>query len=83
MNFTFSGAYRSDKNLIRMRSSELAEDYLVEFEEMFTDRQFSANSPANIPCPEVTVSGTQVEICFSPDDGAIEQVWLRGTDQSQ
>jgi hypothetical protein len=38
MNFTFSGAYRSDKNLIRMRSSELAEDYLVEFEEMFTDR---------------------------------------------
>jgi phosphatidylserine/phosphatidylglycerophosphate/cardiolipin synthase-like enzyme len=39
MNFTVNGAYRSNNNLVRVRSPELAEDYLVEFEEMFVDRQ--------------------------------------------
>jgi phosphatidylserine/phosphatidylglycerophosphate/cardiolipin synthase-like enzyme len=74
MNFTVSGAYRSDNNLIQMRSSELAEDYLVEFEEMFTDSQFGANSPANTPRSQVTVHGTRVEVYFSPDDGTMERV---------
>jgi len=31
MNFTVNGAYRSNNNLVRVRSPELAEDYLVEF----------------------------------------------------
>ena len=74
MNFTVNGAYRSDNNLIRIRSSVLAEDYLVEFNEMFTEGQFGANSPANTPRPQLTVSGTQVEVYFSPDDGTIERV---------
>jgi phosphatidylserine/phosphatidylglycerophosphate/cardiolipin synthase-like enzyme len=49
MNFTVNGAYRSDNNLIRIRSTELAQDYLVEFNEMIADRQFGANSPADTP----------------------------------
>jgi len=40
MNLTVSGAYRSDNNLFRIQSSQLAENYLVEFEEMFLDHQF-------------------------------------------
>jgi phosphatidylserine/phosphatidylglycerophosphate/cardiolipin synthase-like enzyme len=74
MNYTTSDAYRSDNNLIRIRSSDLAQDYLVEFEEMFVDRRFGSNSPANTPLPGVFVEGTQVEVYFSPDDGTIERV---------
>ncbi len=72
MMFTVNGAYRSDNNLIRVRSAELAQDYLVEFIEMFADRQFGANSPANTPLPAFLNEGTRVEVYFSPDDGAIE-----------
>ena len=74
MNFTVSGTYRSDNNLIRIRSAEMAENYLVEFEEMFTEGQFGPNSPANSPRPQLTVSGAQVEVYFSPDDGTMERV---------
>ena len=36
MNFTFQGAYADNNNLLRVRSSKFANDYTVEFEEMFT-----------------------------------------------
>ena len=60
MNFTVNGAYRSNNNLVRVRSPELAEDYLVEFEGMFLDRQFGAGSPANTPYLVLNQNGTQV-----------------------
>jgi phosphatidylserine/phosphatidylglycerophosphate/cardiolipin synthase-like enzyme len=74
MNYTVNGAYRSDNNLVRIRSEALAENYLVEFEEMFTEGQFGANSPANTPYRQVKVNETQVEVYFSPDDGTMERV---------
>jgi len=74
MNFTLNGAYRSDNNLIRIRSADIAKDYLVEFEEMFLDHQFGPGSPANTPLPIVNVDGTPVEVYFSPDDGTMERV---------
>ncbi len=74
MNFTVNGAYRSDNNLVRVRSQDLAEDYLVEFEEMFTVGQFGSNSPANTPYRQVKVNGTQVEVYFSPEDGTINRL---------
>ena len=69
MNFTFNGAYHNDNNLIRIRSSPLAEVYLTEFEEMFILNLFGDASPANTPNAVVTIEGTQVEVLFSPDDG--------------
>jgi len=74
MNLTVSAAYRNDNNLIRIQSAEMAENYLVEFEEMFLDDQFGPDSPANTPLPVVDVDGTQVEVYFSPDDGTMERV---------
>jgi phosphatidylserine/phosphatidylglycerophosphate/cardiolipin synthase-like enzyme len=74
MNFTVSAAYRSDNNLIRLQSAEMAENYLVEFEEMFVDHQFGPDSPANTPLPIIDVGGTQVEVYFSPDDGTMVRV---------
>ena len=73
MNFTVNGAYRSNNNLVRLRSSELAQNYLVEFEEMFVDRQFGAGSPANTPSPVLDLDVTQIEVLFSPDDGTIDR----------
>ncbi len=74
MNLTINGAYRSDNNLIRVRSAKLAQNYLVEFEEMFLDHQFGAASPANTPGPILNVEGTALEVYFSPDDGTIERL---------
>jgi len=74
MNLTVNGAYRSDNNLICIRSFELAQDYLVEFEEMFLDHQFGSGSPANTPHPVLNVDGTKLEVFFSPDDGTINRL---------
>ncbi len=40
MNFTVSGAYCSDNNLVRIQSAEVAENYPGEFEELLLDHQF-------------------------------------------
>lgn len=69
MNFTINGVYHNNNNLIRIRSSRLAEDYLAEFDEMFVDDQFGPSSPANTPYPRLSINGTNLEVYFSPDDG--------------
>ncbi len=74
MNFTINGAYRSDNNLIQIRSAKLAQNYLAEFEEMFLDHQFGSASPANTPNSILTVDGNALEVYFSPDDGTIERL---------
>ena len=74
MNFTVSEGYRNNNNLIRVRSSRLAENYLVEFEEMFLDYQFGSDSPANTPNPVLRMGGTEIEVYFSPDDGTIDRL---------
>jgi len=68
-NLTPSSIYADHNNLIRLRSSEAAADYTTEFEEMFVGDQFGPTSSANTPYPSFTISGTQVEVYFSPDDG--------------
>jgi len=70
MNFTVNDAYKNNNNLVRIRSSKLADDYTNEFEEMFIRDQFGLGSPANTPFPSLAIEGTHLEIYFSPDDGA-------------
>ncbi|MBN1147604.1 MAG: hypothetical protein JXA78_10140 [Anaerolineales bacterium] len=74
MNFTINGAYRNNNNLVRIRSSKLAENYTVEFEEMFVDDRFGPGSPANTPHPTFGLDGTLLEVYFSPDDGAASRL---------
>jgi phosphatidylserine/phosphatidylglycerophosphate/cardiolipin synthase-like enzyme len=69
MNFTDSGAYADNNNLMRIRSVKLAEDYTKEFEEMFVDDKFGADVVAETPYPRVTIDGTPIDVYFSPDDG--------------
>ena len=69
MNFTDSGAYADNNNLIRIRSVKMAENYTKEFEEMFIDDKFGPDVVAKTPNPRVTIDGTPIDVYFSPDDG--------------
>lgn len=73
-NLTTGGVYRNDNNLVRIRSTRLAQDYLVEFEEMFLNDAFGPNSPANTPYPGLTVDGIPLQVYFSPDDGVLKHI---------
>ena len=84
MNFTTSGTYEDNNNLVRIRSAKVAEDYTVEFEEMFKDDFFGADAVAETPNPRVTIDGVPLEIYFSPDDHVARRIveLLRGAQRS-
>ncbi|MDO9300069.1 MAG: phospholipase D-like domain-containing protein [Anaerolineales bacterium] len=69
MNFTDSGGYTDNNNLMRIRSVKMAENYAKEFEEMFVDDKFGEDVVAETPNPRVTIDGTPIDVYFSPDDG--------------
>ena len=68
MNFTDSGTYADNNNLIRIHSVEMAENYTNEFEEMFVDDKFGPDVVADTPNPRVTIDGTPIDVYFAPDD---------------
>lgn len=73
-NFTINGIYRNNNNLVRINSTEMAKNYLTEFEEMFVDDRFGPGSPANTPKPMVELDSTMVEVAFSPEDGTARRL---------
>lgn len=74
MNFTITDGYRNHNNLLRLRSSQAAQNYTVEFEEMFEDDLFGQDVRADTPYPSFEQDGTQMEALFSPDDGTAERL---------
>ncbi|KAF0107835.1 MAG: phospholipase D/Transphosphatidylase [Anaerolineaceae bacterium] len=74
MNFTTNGAYEDNNNLLRLRSVQIAENYLTEFDEMFTGGFFGPAGEADTPFPRLTLDGTPVEIYYSPDDGVAARI---------
>lgn len=74
MNFSVGGAYKDTNNLLRLQDAQLAEDYQVEFDEMFEDDLFGSASPADTPYPVLTIAGDRVEVYFSPDDGVLDHL---------
>jgi len=71
MNFTDSGTYDDNNNMMRIHSTKIAEDYSVEFKEMFEDHKFGPDVVRQTPNPTVTIDDTRIDIYFSPDDGVI------------
>jgi phosphatidylserine/phosphatidylglycerophosphate/cardiolipin synthase-like enzyme len=61
MNFTDSGTYQDNNNLIRIRSVKVAEDYTTEFEEMYVDDKFGPDDGRPTPNPRVTLNGTPLD----------------------
>jgi phosphatidylserine/phosphatidylglycerophosphate/cardiolipin synthase-like enzyme len=76
MNFTDSGTYDDNNNLIRIKSTKIAEDYSQEFKEMFEDDSFGPDIDPQTPNPSVTIDGTRVDVYFSPDDGVLNALGL-------
>ena len=74
INLTTNGAYRNNNNLIHVRSSRLAQDYLDEFDEMFVEDAFGATSPADTPYPTLSVDGSLLEVYFSPEDDTVDRL---------
>lgn len=72
MNFTDIGAYDDNNNMIRVHSTKLAENYAVEFEEMFKENLFGEKIRPATPHPDLTLEGTEVKTYFSPDDGVLD-----------
>jgi len=75
-NLTHNGAYRNNNNAVLITSTALAENYTVEFEEMFSG-QFGPTSPSDTPNPPVTITvdtgegqvkQVEVENYFAPED---------------
>lgn len=68
LNLSTGGTYSDYNNLVRIRSTRLAQDYTAEFEEMFLDRQFGSNSPANTKYARITLDSRTLEVYFLPED---------------
>jgi phosphatidylserine/phosphatidylglycerophosphate/cardiolipin synthase-like enzyme len=74
MNFTASGVYRDNNNLIRIRSTQVAEDFTTEFTEMYVENLFGPEKGFSNPNPGLTIDGTPLEIYFSPEDGVAAHI---------
>jgi phosphatidylserine/phosphatidylglycerophosphate/cardiolipin synthase-like enzyme len=68
MNFTESGTYQDNNNLMHLRSAEVAQLYEAEFNEMFVDHKFGPNVLSAAPHPSMMIDGTPLHIYFSPDN---------------
>jgi len=74
MNFTFSGTYEDNNQLLHIRSVKMAENYTKEFEEMYLDDMFGEDTVPETPNPDFSIEGTDVEVYFSPDDGVANRL---------
>ena len=68
MNYTQSGTYSDNNNLMHIRSTQVADDYEMEFNQMFADHKFGSHLVSETPHPSVTIDGTPLNIYFSPAD---------------
>ncbi|MBT3322055.1 MAG: phospholipase [Anaerolineae bacterium] len=74
MNFTVGGGYEDNNNLMRFYSQKLIENYQKEFDEMFVDDHFGADTVSDTPNPSIYHNGTMIENYFSPDDGVADVI---------
>jgi len=66
-NLTDNDTEMNDNNVISFTNRQLAENYLVEFEEIWTGRHGKKNSDPT-PHPNVVIGGVTVQNYFSPED---------------
>lgn len=74
MNFSVGGAYKDTNSLLRLQDPKVAENFQVEFDEMFEDDLFGYASANDTPYPVINLDGDRVEVYFSPDDGVLDRL---------
>jgi phosphatidylserine/phosphatidylglycerophosphate/cardiolipin synthase-like enzyme len=82
MNFTTGGGYLDNNNLVRIRSSRLAEAYTEEFEQMFVDDCFGREKVTSTANHNIMVNDSLIEVYFSPEDGTLAHI-LNAVNQAQ
>ncbi len=73
-NFTENDTYRYNNNAIRIESPELAHNYTVTFDKMFTDKKFGPQRKPGGTTPRLTISGSAFENYFAPEDKVVEKI---------
>lgn len=68
LNYTSNGAYCNNNNAVRFDVPLLAENYTVEFEEMFEEQQLGPTSPATTPHRQLLVNDVLIETFFGPEE---------------
>ncbi|GAB4505681.1 MAG: phospholipase D-like domain-containing protein [Anaerolineales bacterium] len=71
MNFTNSGIYKDNNNMLLIRSVKMAENYTTEFEEMFVGDKFGPDIVPATPHTTLTIDKTVLETYFAPDDAPV------------
>jgi phosphatidylserine/phosphatidylglycerophosphate/cardiolipin synthase-like enzyme len=72
-NVTENAAYKNNENAIIICHPKLAENYGVEFQEMF-EGKFGITSPSDTPHPVIEIDGIKVENYFAPEDDVMAKV---------
>ncbi|MEZ4708706.1 MAG: phospholipase D-like domain-containing protein [Caldilineaceae bacterium] len=67
LNYTSSGVYCNNNNLVRFESPALAANYAAEMDEMYEARSFGPSSPINTPQEKLVVQGIEIENYFAPE----------------
>lgn len=73
-NITSTSLYNHNNNAIIINNREIAENYLSEFERMFTNRIFGPRPARQVPHPVVKVGNTTIRTFFSPKGGGKEAI---------
>jgi phosphatidylserine/phosphatidylglycerophosphate/cardiolipin synthase-like enzyme len=72
-NVTTNDTFRNNNNVIVIRSTQLAENYTDEFEEMFRG-EFGPTSPSETPNQAFTLNGIQIESYFASEDAVMPRL---------
>ena len=83
MNYTDSGTYDDNNDMIRILSTKIADNYSVEFNEMFDDNKFGPDVVAQTPNPTITLDGTRIDTYFSPDDHVLSALYALLSDSQE
>lgn len=67
LNLTYGGLTRDENNLVRIESSELAQRYTEEFNEMFEEDVFGGGEPLGTRSA-LSLNGSDAWLYFSPED---------------
>jgi phosphatidylserine/phosphatidylglycerophosphate/cardiolipin synthase-like enzyme len=73
-NITENCMYRNNNNSIAIASTQMAQNFSAEFEEMFNLRKFGGPAKFGTPYPILEIDGAQFETYFAPDDHVAGQI---------
>jgi len=80
-NYTATGIYSDNNNLVCIQSDKAAQDFITEFEEMFVQDVFGENL-LDTPYPFISLDELTLEVYFLPDDGVSQRI-VELIDQAQ